>query len=347
MVTGNAGGRSAPGIAIPGWAVLLVSLALTACATRDVPPPAGTAEGPRLTDTAWIAADGRRLPLTRWSGEGEPRGIVLALHGFSEHRGVFFALAPHLAAAGYHVYAYDQRGFGETATRGFWAGESALVDDARSAFGLLRQRYPDTPVHLLGHSMGGAIATLAVTGDEAIRPASTILVAPAIHGWDTLPWIQRMALRVSHWIAPGARPRQSWARAVVDIRVTDDPTIARLQARDPHILRSVRIDMVHGVVDLMDAGLERIADVPPPALILYGERDDIIPRTAGCKMFRRLADTAPGVGLRLYPDGYHYLTRDRQRGRTIADILAWLADAPPPDAATVVTATAAARQVCD
>lgn len=344
-MTGSAAGRPGPWSAIRARATFLVALALTSCATPDIPPPARDFPGPRLTDSAWVTVDGRRMPLTRWSGEGEPRGIVLALHGFSEHRGIFFALAPHLAAAGYRVYAYDQRGFGETATRGFWAGEQALVDDARAAYRLLRQRWPDTPVHLLGHSMGGAIATLAVTGDDAIRPASTILVAPAIHGWDSLPWIQRLALRVSHWIAPGARPRQSWGHAVVDIRVTDDPKIARLQARDPDILRAVRIDMIHGVVDLMDHALQRITSLPPATLVLYGERDDIIPHAAACALFDRLGGAGPGIALGLYPQGYHYLTRDRQRSRTIADIHSWLdSGAPTGDA---ISPSAASSRLCE
>lgn len=341
MVTAGAGGRG-----IRRFAVLLLVAVVAGCAGPNRPPPAADAGDPRLTGSGWITADGRRLPVTRWRGEGNPRGLVLALHGFSEHRRVFFALAPHLAAAGYHVYAYDQRGFGETATRGFWAGDEVLVDDARAAYRLLRQRYPNTPIHLLGHSMGGAIATLAVTGDAAIAPASTILVAPAIHGWDSLPWIQRLGLRLSHWIAPGARPRQSWGRALVDIRVTDDPTIARLQARDPHILRAVRIDMIHGVVELMDRALERIDSLPAPTLILYGERDDIIPNAAACAMFARLQNNAAGVSLRLYPDGYHYLTRDRQRERTIADIRDWL-HGTAAAAGTASTPATAEERLCD
>lgn len=344
MVTGSTAGRPGARIAIRGWGTLLVALVLSACAVPDKPPPTGDSPGPRLTDTDWIAVDGHRMPLTRWSGEGEPRGIVLALHGFSEHRRIFFALAPHLAAAGYRVYAYDQRGFGDTATRGFWPGERALVEDARSAYRLLRQRYPDTPVHLLGHSMGGAIATLAVTGEDAIRPTSTILVAPAVHGWDSLPWIQRLALRLSHWIAPGARPRQSWGHAVVDIRVTDDPKIARLHTLDPDILRAVRINMVHGVVDLMDHALQRIPALPPDTLVLYGERDDIIPHAAACALFGQLNGAGPAIALRLYPQGYHYLTRDRQRGRTIADIRAWLDSGMPAEDA--ITPSAASSRLC-
>ena len=340
--------RPAHSPAVPGArqriAALLMLLA-SGCTATLPPAPEGPTV-PRWTDTAWIAADGRRLPVTHWLPEGEPRSIVLALHGFSEHRNVFFALAPHLAAAGHAVYAFDQRGFGETAERGFWPGRRRLVDDARTAWRLLRERHPERPVHLLGHSMGGAVAALAVTGPAAIEPASTLLLAPGVHGWDSLPWFQAAGLRLSHWIAPDARPRQSWGRALADIRVTDDPRIAWLQARDERILRSVRIDMVHGVVELMDAALGRIAKLPPPALILYGERDDIIPRAAGCALVRGLADAPPGVGLRLYPEGYHYLARDRQRGRTIADIRAWLAEAPPPDPTTVVTAASAARRLC-
>lgn len=322
-------------------ALLLAALVAAGCTGPKRPPPAAEAGDPRLGERHWITADGRTLAVTRWRGEGKPEGVVLALHGFTEHRRVFFALAPHLAAAGWHVYAYDQRGFGDTATRGRWAGEEVLVDDARTAWRLLRQRYPDTPIHLLGHSMGGAIATLAVTGDAAIAPASTILVAPAIHGWDSLPWIQRAVLRLSHFVAPGARPRQSWGRAIADIRVTDDPTIARLQARDSHILRAIRIDMIHGVVELMDSALERIDSLPPSTLILYGERDDIIPNAAACAMFARLRRNAAEIPLRLYPRGYHYLTRDRQRPRTISDILAWLAGT---DARTGPATTAAAAQ---
>jgi len=324
----------------------LIPLLAACAAPPPAPPPSG--EFPRLTEEAWIAADGRALPLTQWLPDSEPKGVVLALHGFGEHRGIFFALAPHLAEAGYAVYAYDQRGFGTTVTRGFWPGIDRLTGDAREAWRLLRQRYPDIPVHLLGHSMGAAVAILATTGPGRIQPAGTVLVSPAVHGWETLPWIQRVALRIGHFLAPGARPRQRWARAFVDITVTDDPIIRRMQALDPDILRKVRIDMIHGVVELMDMAARRVPQVPTPVLIQYGERDDIIPAAAACAMFDRLRlEPTPDRWLALYPQGYHYLTRDLQRGRTIGDIRAWLA-APgtAPASGAGVPPAAASRRLC-
>lgn len=331
--------------------VLILMITLLAGCAVPAPPSAPSAppgDVPRLVEDTWIAADGRELPLTRWLPEGKPAGVILALHGFSEHRGIFFALAPHLAGAGYAVYAYDQRGFGATATRGFWPGADQLTADARSAWRLLEERYPQTPVHLLGHSMGAAIAVLATTGAGRIEPASTVLVSPAVHGWDTLPWIQRVGLRIGHFVVPGALLRQRWARAFADITVTDDPIIRRMQALDPAILRKVRIDMIHGVVELMDSAAERVPQVPTPVLIQYGERDDIIPTPAACVLFERLrASPASGRWLALYPEGYHYLTRDLQRGRTIRDILAWLA-APgaAPRSGAGVSPGAASRRLC-
>lgn len=331
--------------------ILILMIPLLAACAVPVPPPVPSVppgDLPRLVEDVWIAADGRALPLTQWLPESEPAGVILALHGFSEHRGIFFTLAPHLAEAGYAVYAYDQRGFGATATRGFWPGADQLTADARQAWRLLQERYPQTPVHLLGHSMGAAIAVLATTGAHRIEPASTVLVSPAVHGWDTLPWIQRVALRVGHFVVPGAWARQRWARAFADITVTDDPVIRRMQARDPAILRKVRIDMIHGVVELMEAAAERVSQVPTPVLIQYGERDDIIPTPAACALFERLrARPASGRWLALYPEGYHFLTRDLQRDRTIHDIRTWLA-APgaAPHSGAGVSPEAASRRLC-
>lgn len=333
------------------WAVLSIVLLLAACAVPAPPPAPSAPPGavPRLVEDAWITVDGRALPVTRWLPAGEPRGVVLALHGFTEHRDVFFLLAPHLADAGYAVYAYDQRGFGATATRGFWPGADRLTADARSAWRLLEQRHPGIPMHLLGHSMGAAVAVLATTGEQRIEPASTVLVSPAVHGWDTLPWIQRVALRIGQFVMPGTRVRQRWAHAFVDITVTDDPMVRRMQAQDPAILRKLSIDMIHGVVGLMDTAAERLLQVPPPLLIQYGQRDDIIPAPAACALFERLrVSPSSGRRLALYPEGYHYLTRDLQRARTIGDIQAWLA-APgaAPHSGAGVSPAAAIRRLCE
>lgn len=330
---------------------LALALGLAGCGAnlegRAGNPSGGS--GPRLTDEAFIANDGRRLPLTRWRPAGEPRARVIALHGFTEHGRIFYALGPSLAAAGFEVIAPDQRGFGRTASRGHWAGQARMVRDIRGLHRRLQRRHPERPIHLLGHSMGAAVATLATTGAGAIDPASTTLIAPAFRSWDTLPWIQRIGLKISATLLPGFRPNQSTGRALAQIQVTDDPRIMRIQAHDEHILREVRFDMLAGVMDLMTAARGRVADLPARTLLQLAARDDMVPPRATCGVLARLGRREPPrPRVALYAEGYHFLTRDRQRPRTFADIHAWLSDAraPLPSGAEHDPTTARAR-LCD
>lgn len=63
---------------------------------------------------------------------------------------------------------------------------------------------------------------------------------------------------------------------------------------------------------------------------------DLVPTSTACALFASLrAYPVHGRWLALYPQGYHYLTRNLQRECTIRDIRAWLAapgTAPPSGA---------------
>jgi len=305
--------------------LLALALALLACSTREQPRAEPT-QPPTIADGAFVAADGYRLPMDR-SGPEEPRAVILALHGFTDHRGAFDRLGEAIAADGIAVYSYDQRGFGETRSRGIWAGQAAYVADAREVWHLLARRYAERPVYLLGESMGGAVGLLATTGPDAIEPPGLILSAPAVWGRSVMPWYQRLALWLGEHTVPGLSFSPTSARRIADAQPTDDPeVIAELRA-DEHMLRDVRTDMLVGMSDLMDSALATSPRMGEPALLLYGLEDEIVPPEATCNMLRRIerADAAqPTVAI--YPDGYHLLTRDLQAADTIADIRAFVAD---------------------
>ena len=64
---------------------------------------------------------------------------MLALHGSLTQSGMWIALAE--GAGTIRMLCPDQRGFGGTASRGYWAGTQGLVDDARVMTRLLQQRH--------------------------------------------------------------------------------------------------------------------------------------------------------------------------------------------------------------
>ncbi|WP_158639067.1 alpha/beta fold hydrolase [Elioraea rosea] len=309
---------------------LLATLAAAGCSPRIV--PAGPPVGPPVdAGDALMMADGVRLPLRSWKPEGVARGVILALHGFNDYSRAFEIPSPLFTDAGWTLYAYDQRGFGGTPSRGLWPGADTLADDAVTAATLIRARHPSLPLILLGESMGGAVLLLA--GSRASPPPADgyVLSAPAVWGGETMGDTGRWFLNVFAHTVP--------ALGIVGgspfIRASDNEAALIALGRDPLVLRSTRVDAIFGLVALMDAALEASRRFDHPALVLYGARDDIVPERAIDALRERLPGLADGrqriVG---YEQGYHLLLRDSGRVKVAEDILAWAeggaAAAPTP-----------------
>jgi acylglycerol lipase len=326
---------------------LLVAFGLLACATPRVQETSDTTQVPMLTPVAAVMADGYRLPYSVWQPAGEPQAIVLGLHGFNDYRQAFAAPAEYLAAHGVMTYAYDQRGFGETEQRGIWPGADALQQDADTMVQLLCDRYPGIPLYLVGESMGGAVAMDLVQGAEIPCLNGIILVAPAVWGWQTMPVWQRSAL----WLAAHTTPASTLTGDGLDITPSDNTEMLRALGRDPLVIKATRIDAMFGLTNLMESALQSSQQLNLPALILYGEYDDIIPPSPMCEMIEGLPDQeAARWRMILYPEGYHMLTRDLQATVVLQDMLAWLRDPSVrrlPSDLEVNTVTPRLRAMCE
>jgi acylglycerol lipase len=277
-----------------------------------------------LESDRFIAADGVALPLRAWLPEGPPGAVVLALHGLNDYSNAFALPAPGFAAQGIAVYAYDQRGFGGAPRRGRWAGGEAMRSDAILAAALLRQRHPGIPLYLLGESMGGAVAVLAVTGPAPAAVDGVILAAPAVWGRQAMNVFERVGLWVIDHLPALEVSQQS---VPYTIHPSDNIAMLRALGADPLVLKRARTDTLAGVVDLMSLALARAPRLAVPALILYGEKDEIVPRGALASFVENLPASARRLQrVALYPNGYHMLLRDLQGATVLADVTAWLRD---------------------
>lgn len=69
------------------------------------------------------------------------------------------ALYRLLSKEGFHVIAFDYRGYGDSTG---WPSESGLVNDSIAVYSWVKSRVsPDTKITFWGHSLGSSIATLA------------------------------------------------------------------------------------------------------------------------------------------------------------------------------------------
>ncbi|MCE7997479.1 MAG: alpha/beta hydrolase [Rhodobiaceae bacterium] len=270
-----------------------------------------------LGSDSLIMDDAARLPVRAWRAE-KPRAIILGVHGFNDYSRAFDMPGPWFADRGITFYAYDQRGFGKAPAHGKWAGADILTDDLRTAIALLKDRHPHTPLFVLGTSMGGAV-TLAAIGEGSLPVDGVVLVAPAVWGWSTLNPLYRSTL----WLAAHTAPAYTLTGEGLERWPSDNIDMLRALSRDPLVIKETRIDAIYGLVDLMEKAYLSIEHIAPPALLLYGDKDEIVPRGPVDDIRRRFRNA---LTTRDYPDGWHMLLRDLQREDVWQDIDSWISD---------------------
>lgn len=302
--------------------VLLPALLLASACTPRVMNPGPAVQAPAMTDSHFRMSDGAILPLRRWAPAGGPKAVVLALHGFNDYSNAFDRPAQVLAAHGVLTYAYDQRSFGDAPHHGIWPGTDGLVTDLRAAATLVRKRHPDLPFVILGESMGGAVVMTALARPDPPVADQIVLVAPAVWSREIMPGWQRTALE----IAAHSIPAMQFTGSGLGKVPSDNIDMLRKLSRDKKVIKWTRVDAIYGLANLMDAAYAAAPALRGNVLILFGEKEDILPKTALGRFEMRLPTGDCGIRLVTYGSGFHMLLRDLQSATVLADIAAWIDD---------------------
>jgi alpha-beta hydrolase superfamily lysophospholipase len=282
--------------------------------------------GPRFDGEVFVSFDGARLGLTRWTPDGSPRAVVVALHGMNDYANAFHLAAPVWAQAGIVTYAFDQRGFGRSPGRGVWGGEALMTEDLRTCVDLVRRLHPDLPVTVVGESMGGAVAISAFASPRPPLAHRMALLAPAVWGWSSQPLPYKTALWFTAHLAGEKVIRPP--RWVTDrVQASDNREELIAMGRDPLMIWGARNDMLFGLVDLMESAWAGVGRLQVPTGYFYGANDEIIPQEPSFRSARRLK---PSDRSAFYAEGWHLLIRDRQRVRVIADVQSFILDPEAP-----------------
>lgn len=308
--------------------VLLAGLTLAVVGASMVKPKRRSArrsgkvylDGDRLT-----VGDGTVLPAIRWPAKIGPKGVILALHAYGDYRRSFRLVGPWFSAKGMEVIAYDQRGFGETPSRGTWPGPDNLIHDFRDAVTAIQTSFPNVPIYVLGESMGAAVALAGLASGEVEGVDKLIVAAPGVRGDMPLRQLHDSVLRLASlalpWLAVelrrGGRP---WL----------DPSEAARLADDPLILRELSVGTYEGLVDLATMASATVRGDLPPTLLLYGELDGTIPRRAVDDLARSLDDRDT---IRYYPDRHHLLLHEADAETLFEDCMKWIEGGRPRPAA--------------
>jgi len=278
----------------------------------------GKADGAEAKAERLAGAGAPEIYWRAWLPEKRPyaRGSIVIAHGAGEHSGRYEAVAEALVKAGYAVYALDHQGHGRSGgpRAVIKRLDFALVDLYQLVAGAA-QKAGGRPPYLLGHSMGGTIATsFALKWPE--RLAGLILSSPLL----SLPEV-RLPQRIAVGVLSRVAPKVAVSKVDPSL-VSRDPEQVKAYETDPLVLH--RGLPARTVAELVKAVRGFPGEAELPLLILSAGADRIV-SPGGAKMLYERA-SSPDKTLKVYPDLYHEIFNETEPDRTevIGDMIAWL-----------------------
>lgn len=237
-----------------------------------------------------------------------PTFVVILAHGFGEHAGRYAHVAAALNGIGGTVYGPDHAGHGLSEGERARADKSEdIVTDFAAVGDLAQSENPGLPLVVIGHSLGGIIATRYVQRYAA--PAALVLSDPiiggnpgfsALLGMDPLPPVP---------LDPAALSR--------------DPKVGEVYAADPLIYHGpLQRESLQGLVDeveLIKAG-GTFGDIP--TLWLHGLSDPLAPYDATLEVIEIVKGS--NLEAKTYEGAMHEIFNETNQDEVIGDVTAFL-----------------------
>ena len=264
--------------------------------------------------------DGLTLQLREWPVP-DARGAVVIVHGLGEHVGRHAHVAARLNAEGWTVVGHDQRGHGSSeGPRGALSQADDFLSDLAAVIDIARSRSAG-PLVLLGHSLGGLIASRFVLGAAGAAwqrdVDALVMSSPALDpGMNAL---QKGLLAVLGPIAPNLAVNNGLKPAWL----SHDPAVVRAYEADPLVHDRVTPRLARFIVDGGVAVRAAASAWRVPTLLMWAGSDRCV-APAGSAEFAAAA-ASEWVSTREFKPLFHEIFNEPEQAEVFGVLTAWLA----------------------
>ena len=254
-----------------------------------------------------------------WLPNEDSKAVLLVVHGLAEHSGRYSNLVDYFVPKGYAIFGLDHRGHGKSeGLSGYVEKFSDYVDDLKTFLDIVRGEQGDTKIFLVGHSVGGTIAT-AYTVNHQHELAGLILSAPALKVGSSVSRFNIIMTRVLSGLLPKA------GIAAIDASaISRDQTVVDAYVNDPLVYRGkIRARLGSELVGMIEQQLPpRLPQVNLPVLIMHATADRLS-NPEGSKILYESVSSKDKT-LNYYGGLYHEVFSEPEHEQVLADMGAWL-----------------------
>lgn len=269
------------------------------------------------SDGRFTGGSERSIYFQCWEPEVALKAVLVLAHGAGEHSGRYHHLAQFFTGYGYAVVALDHCGHGNSdGTPGYVKDFNDYLTDLATFHRRQKERFPGTPMFMLGHSMGGLIAALYLLRQQG-EFIGGILSGAAIKTELAPGKLQLWLLRLVATLLPHVGILKLKAEGV-----SRDPEVVSEYRQDPlvfHGKMSARmVRELFAGMNAIEAGAVRIQ---LPMLILHGGAD-VMTSPDGSRFLHDSISSSDKT-LHIYPGLYHEIFNEPERVQVMTDVLEW------------------------
>ena len=270
-----------------------------------------------IREFSWKTAQGLNIYAAEWPHKA-PKGVVGLIHGIGEHCRRYDALGEALQAAGYAMIGYDRQGFGQSdGKRGYVKEFSHFYDEIGQLVLECERNYPDLPVFLYGHSMGGNLLL-----NYIIRRKPQIAGAIASAPYIKLPFKVNPVTLTMGRLMRRIYPAFTVSNQVDNSLLSRSLWVEESMANDPH--SHDKVSSIVGI-DMMKAAekLDKFSGkLDIPLLMMHGDADGLTSFNASKAFVDRIK--APSLEFKAWPGLYHELQNEPERDEVFTYVAKWL-----------------------
>ena len=274
-------------------------------------PPGASTES---TEVREYAGNGGTQLRYRIVAAPDARHTLLYLHGIESHGGWFLPAAQRLRERGCTTYLVDRRGSGmnRATAPGDAANADVLLEDVRR----FREAIGDPPLHVVGLSWGGKLATAAAL-DHPERVTSLVLVTPGLRARVDLRPLQKLSVGLD--LLRGGTKR--FPVPLHDELFTTQRPLLDFLADDPLRTTEVTARFLWASRALDRRIARGIARLRVPVLLLLADDDRIVDNGAVLRLLSALPEGA--LHLRTHARAMHSIQLERTDDM-VSDIVSFL-----------------------
>ena len=253
-----------------------------------------------------------------WLPEVEPKAILVVVHGLAEHSGRYMNVVNSLVPSGCAVCGIDHIGHGKSdGGRVYVEQFNDYTKTLNKYVDMMRERLPEKPIFLIGHSMGGLIsaAYLLEYQDEL---SGAVLSGPSIKVPDNISQATIFLGKMLSIIMPRAGIVQLDAEGICR-----DPSVVHEYINDPLVYKGkITARLGAELLKVMQRVTDQASKIRLPIMIVQGSDDKLVD-PSGARLFYDLVSSKDKT-IKMYNGFYHEVFNEPEHEQVLNNVKTWI-----------------------